>query len=57
MKQLNTQEPKQMNKIIMLILKEESIFSLVKNVKCCEYGGYMVGANGYCVYGEKECAE
>ena len=29
-----------------------------KNVKCCEYGGYMVGANGYCVYGEKkECAE
>lgn len=25
--------------------------------KCCEYGGYMVGANGYCVYGEKECAE
>ena len=29
-----------------------------ENVKCCEYGGYMVGANGYCVYGEKkECAE
>ena len=28
------------------------------NVKCCEYGKYMVGANGYCVYGEKkECAE
>ena len=26
-------------------------------VKCCEYGGYMVGANGYCVYGEQECAE
>ena len=26
-------------------------------VKCCEYGKYMVGANGYCVYGEKECAE
>ena len=25
--------------------------------KCCEYGGYMVGTNGYCVYGEKECAE
>ena len=22
-------------------------------VKCCEYGKYMVGANGYCVYGEK----
>lgn len=21
--------------------------------KCCEYGGYMVGMNGYCVYGEK----
>ena len=28
-----------------------------ENVKCCEYGGYMVGVNGYCVYGEKECAE
>ena len=21
-------------------------------VKCCEFGQYMVGANGYCVYGE-----
>ena len=28
-----------------------------KNVKCCEFGKYMVGENGYCVYGEKECAE
>ena len=28
-----------------------------KNIKCCEYGKYMVGENGYCVYGEKECAE
>ena len=28
-----------------------------ENIKCCEYGRYMVGANGYCVYGEKECAE
>ena len=28
-----------------------------ENVKCCEYGNYMVGENGYCVYGEKECAE
>lgn len=28
-----------------------------ENVKCCEYGKYMVGANGYCVYGEKECTE
>ena len=28
-----------------------------ENVKCCSYGKYMVGANGYCVYGEKECAE
>ena len=28
-----------------------------ENVKCCEYGKYMVGDNGYCVYGEKECAE
>ena len=26
-----------------------------ENVKCCEYGKYMVGMNGYCVYGEKEC--
>ena len=22
-------------------------------VKCCEYGKYMVGENGFCVYGEK----
>lgn len=28
-----------------------------ENVKCCEYGKYMVGMNGYCVYGEKECTE
>ena len=28
-----------------------------ENIKCCEFGKYMVGANGYCVYGEKECAE
>ena len=28
-----------------------------ENVKCCEYGNYMVGANGYCVYGEKEYAK
>ena len=28
-----------------------------ENVKCCEYGKYMVGENGYCVYGAKECAE
>ena len=29
-----------------------------ENVKCCEYGKYMVGANGYCCYGEKkECVE
>ena len=28
-----------------------------ENVKCCEYGKYIVGENGYCVYGEKECAE
>ena len=26
-----------------------------ENIKCCEYGRYMVGMNGYCVYGEKEC--
>ena len=26
-----------------------------ENIKCCEYGKYMVGENGYCVYGEKEC--
>lgn len=23
-----------------------------ESVKCCEFGQYMVGANGYCVYGE-----
>lgn len=28
-----------------------------KNIKCCEYGKYMVGENGYCCYGEKRCAE
>ena len=28
-----------------------------ENIKCCEYGKYMVGENGYCCYGEKECAE
>ena len=28
-----------------------------ENIKCCEYGKYMVGENGYCVYGEKERAE
>ena len=29
-----------------------------ENVKCFECGKYMVGANGFCVYGEKkECAE
>lgn len=24
-----------------------------EHVKCCEYGKYMVGENGYCVYGEQ----
>lgn len=24
-----------------------------EHVKCCEFAGYMVGENGYCVYGEK----
>lgn len=23
-----------------------------EHIKCCEFGQYMVGANGYCVYGE-----
>ena len=23
-----------------------------EHIKCCEYGKYMVGENGYCVYGE-----
>ena len=23
-------------------------------VKCCEYGGYMVGNNGYCCFGERK---
>lgn len=26
-----------------------------EHIKCCEYAKYMVGDNGYCVYGEKEC--
>ena len=26
-------------------------------VKCCEYGKYMVGENGYCVYGEKRSVQ
>ena len=25
-----------------------------ESVKCCQYAGYMVGANGYCVCGEKK---
>ena len=25
-----------------------------ERIKCCEYGRYMVGENGYCVYGEKK---
>jgi DNA polymerase/3'-5' exonuclease PolX len=25
-----------------------------EHVKVCDYGGYMVGENGFCVYGEKK---
>ena len=28
-----------------------------ENVKCCEFGKYMVGANGYCCYGEKRSVQ
>lgn len=28
-----------------------------ENIKCCEYGKYMVGKHGFCCYAEKECAE
>ena len=28
-----------------------------ENVKCCEYGKYMVGKHGFCCYAEKECEE
>ena len=28
-----------------------------ENVKCCEYGKYMIGANGYCVFGEKRSVQ
>ena len=28
--------------------------SMSLSAKVCEYGGYMVGENGYCVYGEKK---
>ena len=31
-----------------------SVAGETENIKCCEYSKYMVGANGYCVYGEKE---
>lgn len=23
-------------------------------VKCCEFANYMIGANGYCLYGERK---
>ena len=29
----------------------------LENVKCCEYGKYMIGANGYCVFGEKRSVQ
>ena len=25
-----------------------------ESVKCCEYAGYMIGENGYCLYGERK---
>ena len=25
-----------------------------ERVKCCEYAGYMIGENGYCLYGERK---
>ena len=28
-----------------------------ENVKCCWYGKYMVGDNGYCCYGEKRSVQ
>lgn len=28
-----------------------------KSVKCCAFAGYMVGENGYCVYGEAKDAD
>lgn len=28
-----------------------------EHVKCCEFANYMVGANGYCVYGEVKSNE
>ena len=28
-----------------------------ENIKCCEYGKYMVGKHGFCCYAEKESAE
>ena len=34
---------------------ETSVAGETEIVKYCEFGKYMVGANGYCVYGEKEC--
>lgn len=26
----------------------------IENVKCCEYAGYMICENGYCLYGERK---
>lgn len=25
-----------------------------ERVKCCEYAGYIIGENGYCLYGERK---
>lgn len=30
----------------------KSCSGATEHVKCCEWAGYMVGENGYCVYGE-----
>lgn len=26
----------------------------IESVKCCEYAGYMICENGYCLYGERK---
>ena len=31
----------------------DGVAGCTKHIKCCKIGFYMVGENGYCVYGER----
>lgn len=35
----------------------DGVAGCTDHVKCCKIGFYMVGENGYCVYGERREAE